>query len=496
MLKKLRWEYPASSRVYEYTGSGMSANRPDVQKLLTSMRRKETRYLAMYDWSRLARNSLITSGVLEEIMRTETQLALHSFGRVLNLNDTNDYMMLIMSAIMNEGQWMIISRTVRDGMYKSVRSGRWPLRVPFGFKLKDGILIPVPEQFELLNHQFELASLYSYREASRILEEERMDVSPSTLHYTVNNPVYKGILIYGRTRMGVGYNDYAKFGEWPGIKRLKAEEPPIVIENAFVSHLDSALVDEVRKASEQRRNNRDCAGIRSSQKSLFPLSGFLQCGRCNKPFSRNKTSRLKSDGSSVHYDYVGCGTEGCPNKSLRRGYVEKRFVRTIELLIKQGSAFIRSMLHLFSEGIKAASGQQLFPFRKEVENHLRAKQRWETEFPDKIVTDPVISEGYNDTCAQLTKAESSMQKEVRLLGFADEIPKLEGVLIQWCRDFTCRWKAMSAVHQARFMRKFVFTIVVERREPFLRGIYMTFIPRHSSVPIPQAYKPSFFRLFW
>ena len=387
LLKKVGWEYPSQDRVYEYTGSGMSAKRPDIQKVLAVIKSKEVRRFALYDWSRLARSSLITSGVLDEIMKADTELALHSFGRVLNLNDTNDYVLLIMSAIVSEAQWMIISRNVRDGMHNLVRDGKWLLRVPYGFKLQDGILIPVKEQFDLLRHQFELVSIYSYREASRILKEEGINVSPSTLHYRVNNPVYKGLLIYGRTKMGIGYNENAIFGEWPELKKLKVEEPPIVVPNAFVSQMDSALIDDAKQSGEKRRNNRNGAGIRASQRSLFPLSGFLQCCACKKSFKRHTTPKKKSDSSCVSYDYVGCGTERFPNKSLRRIYVEKRFVRTIELLIRQGNDFIQQMLQLFSEGVKVAAEARLHPFRKEVEKHIRAKQRWETEFPNEIASD-------------------------------------------------------------------------------------------------------------
>lgn len=473
---EIGWPFPKNpSRYYEAIVSGMSPGRPELERLVRDIKSGKVRRVMVYDVSRVSRNILVSTGLFKVFREHGTKLAVHSFRRVLNLDSDDDHTLSSMGFLFSETHWANHARGIREGMRRLASHGRWLTSVPFGFKKVGGILEPDPKTAPLLFRQLELARLYGFREASRILMGEGQRVAPSTLQHRFHNPVYQGTLRYGATRMQAIPNPHAKFGELPWRGQVPTPDETIVLEKAFQAPVPGGLWHDELLERQSRRNNRNGAGIRGTDGAFF-LSGLAVCSSCGKSIRAFSSVRRRSDGASIPYYYVGCRTKGCKNSSRSRDKVERRFDAAIRRFLAEPDMLRVSLSSTLIERVAAADGRrsELEARKSKVKESL---ERLQSAFVEEIENDPVIAATRNGFLAEVTEIDGRLKADERLRVLCASIKQYLPDLISWMSDLQRRRADVGRREFAIFLRRVLAKVVITE------NLQMEFFFRR---PIPAA----------
>lgn len=449
---EIGWPFPKNpARFYEAIVSGMSPGRPELERLVQDIKAGNVRRVMVYDVSRVSRSILVSNGLFNVFREQETQLAVHSFRRVINLNSDDDHTLSSMGFIFSETHWANHARGIREGMRRLANHGRWLTSTPFGFKKVGGILEPDPVTAPLLFRQLELSRLYGFREASRILKGEGQRVAPSTLQHRFHNRVYQGILRYGATRMAEIRNPHAKFGELPWRAQVPAPDETIVVEKAFQAPVPMGLWHDESLERESRRNNRNGAGLRKSLGAFF-LSGLAVCAICGKSIRAFSTVRRRADGTAVPYYYVGCRTKGCQNSSRPRERVERRFEAVIRRLLAEPEMLRLRLRSTLAMRVSTADGRrgQLEARKDKLKESL---ERLQTAFAEEIENDPVLEAARNGFHTELAELDERLDADERLRNLSASLEQALPNLISWMSDLQGRRTDAGHREFAIFLRR-------------------------------------------
>lgn len=474
--EEIGWPFPTSEdRFYEAITSGMSPYRPEIDRLVADLSAGRVRRVLVYDLSRASRSVLRTQKLWDAIRKCRAALAIQSFKKVLDLDSDTDHLLVSISALFNEAEWTRISRMVRDGMRRRASHGKWVAPVPFGFKREDGILAPNAAKTELLKRQLQMAELYGIRGAVKLLAQEGIMVSPSTLHYRFSNPAYRGDLVYGKTKMDFFQDSSAKLGELPSRKRMRAEGETIIVKDAFVPPVEVALLDGCRQVGAMRRCNQNGWGIKRDQKAPFLLGGLAYCGLCGGRFRRHISVRKRADGTTMKYEYVGCRRAGCANHSVKQAHVERRFVGGLQTLFREPD-FLKAMLRASMRIKRIQATEERRELEGEIAELTRTKIALETSYPTKVIEDPIFSEPYGRLRSEIQVLKEKLGRTERILALVDCFSEVEKDLLKWLADFTARWESMNPLERVWFLRSVFRKVVVEE------SLLMRLVPR-SAVPV-------------
>ncbi len=453
--KEINWPFPTMpERFYSATVSGMSPNRPELDRLLKDIRSGDVKRVMVYDWSRASRSILGACGLWNTIRKAGALLAIQSQKRVIDSKKLNegDFLFISVNGVINEAQWLTHARLVRDGMRRRAGNGKWPAPVPFGFiRNEDGILIPNPDEMRIVERQFEAAAVYGIREACKVLQEENIFVSPSTLHYRLHNSVYIGILSYGKTKNDFKLNPNAKWGEMPGRKRMRSDEL-IVVEDAFISPVSKEAIEKFQVNAQSRRWNKSGLGQRKG-KTPFLLAGLAYCGLCGKRMSRKAVKGVSKGGLEKAYDYVGCGTEKCPNKCLKKEIIEDQ--------IRKFSLWEHLPKFELREAIKTALDIKIqFALKKqaEYENEIikltNAKDKFGSMYSEEIAKDKDYAQAYQKLCFDLHETQVNLYRMERTVNeISGATPRIQADILGWCINFRERWYSMIPRQKMLFLRR-------------------------------------------
>lgn len=457
--EEIDWPYPRdSTRFYEAIVSGMSPFRPELDRLVADIRSGAVRRVMVYDVTRMSRSVLISTGLFKVLRDHGVKLAVQSYHRVLNLDSDDDHTLASIGFLFSETFWMTNARGIRDGMRRLAGHGRWLTSIPFGFRKKGGILEPDPKTAPILARQMELCRHHGFREASRILEREGARVSPSTLQHRFHNPVNRGILRYGATRMGTVPNPNAKIGEIPWRAQIPCPEDAIVVEKAFQSPVAAELWHDEAPEREARRHNRNGLGLRAGAEA-FLLSGLAHCSLCGKSIGAHSSSRHRADGTIARYKYAGCRTSGCPNSALPRTRLESRFDAAIRRLLAEPELLHFSIRSALLERV-AKADENKAGLEAERVKLGKSLERLEGAYADQMDDDPILASTRDSLRGQINDAAGHLASGQRLRDLAASLDPALGQLRAWMSDFQARRSDAGRRETALFLRRVLAKVEV------------------------------------
>jgi site-specific DNA recombinase len=240
--------------------SGLDANRPGYQRLLTLARDQLIDAVLVYRQDRFGRDPAEALRAFGELSRLGIEVQSASEPNI-------DQDIRGIFAVLAGRESRIISERVRSGMREKARTGQWQTTAPPGYRIGANHHLEPDEQATLVIRTFETMAQnqHSLRQLRDLVSAWGLKTSKGTalsrthLHQLLTNPAYVGKVVYGMEPHG----------------KFPTKLPPVVCENAHPGLVDQETFDSVQAVL--KGHKRFQAGIRHSP---YLLTGLLVCGHC------------------------------------------------------------------------------------------------------------------------------------------------------------------------------------------------------------------------
>ncbi|MBR0350841.1 MAG: recombinase family protein [Clostridia bacterium] len=323
--------------------SGTDFERPAFKKLFRDMQNSEFNTIIVKDLSRLGRNYIEAGNFIEQIFPLfnirfiSVNDNIDSFLNPTSINNIN----ISLKNLVNEEYCKDISKKVKSAFETLRKNGKFVSGyAPYGYcKDKNDIhhLVIDEETAKVVKLIFNLClsglggikiaeelnrrkivnpSTYRKIKTKKINEISKLDScwTASIVNKILQNPVYYGVLIQGKTKMK-SYKIHKQ-------ERIPEEEWTIT-KNAHDIIIDKETFDKVQQIRSKRKFNWN----RSKTKSTI-FAGNLKCAECGKNMTKIITSQKNVNGKKIiKYAYV-CSTYARRSKDLcSKHYIDEEKLR-------------------------------------------------------------------------------------------------------------------------------------------------------------------------
>ncbi|MBX6396245.1 MAG: recombinase family protein, partial [Alicyclobacillaceae bacterium] len=264
--------------VYEEIVSGERiSDRPEMQKLLESVKNGKYSAVLCMDIDRLGRGNLVDQGTIYEAFKSSKTFIITP-RKVYDLEDEYDEEWTEFEAFMARRELKIITRRLQRGRRLSAREGKWVgKKPPYGYvRDENHRLHPDPDTAPIVRMIYEMRAqgMGRYKIARKLGDlgvpspSGRPRWESVTVRDILDNEVYIGRIVWGQ---------YKHFKDENGRKR-KIKLPRdqwIVVENAHEPIIDLELWGKVQKMNDVMNPR---TKIDYSLKN--PLAGLIHCALC------------------------------------------------------------------------------------------------------------------------------------------------------------------------------------------------------------------------
>lgn len=349
---------------HEYVEPGISGyhkglkERPVLQQMISDVEEEKFDVFLVFMFDRLGRKDDETPFLLKRIVETGIEVWSVCEGQQKFENASDDLMNIIRFwGASNESKKT--AARVDSGRNYGTKQGRFTGGiVPYGYCLrqtgkldKKGRMINefVKEPFEssvvediyskLIDDNLTLNGIITYLNIDRQLKTRNGNQwCTTTVRNILRNPIYKGYMSYGKTRMFKVHQKDKDSSAWlmetsrrqrgvspdQWILAEKRNDDYVVVSEERWQMAQDILTRRNKKYQENLRNNKD-----HTWKSTLLLSGLLECGYCHGMISPAVSSQKKilKDGkeSRCYTEYYKCNTRG-RGKDLcnAKSYISRR----------------------------------------------------------------------------------------------------------------------------------------------------------------------------
>jgi DNA invertase Pin-like site-specific DNA recombinase len=271
---KNNWEY----EVFQEIASSQDDNRPELNKMLDKVQAFHYDAILITDQDRLSRN---TGGFarIKDILIEFNVLVITS-SKVYDYSTQEDDLMSDMQSIVAKQEYINTKKRLVRGSRQSAKQGNWAAgSTPYGYNYdhKSKKLVP-NEDSETVKTMFKLyiGGLSTRDIAAKLNLEGRLTLhgkhwTSSVVSRLMNNPVYKGMIVYNKTKRKKN-------------KTIKNDESEHIIvpdaHKAIISEDDWETVQSIKK-----KRAVTPPALRFSKKAF---SGLIKCHKCGKSHSIDK----------------------------------------------------------------------------------------------------------------------------------------------------------------------------------------------------------------
>jgi site-specific DNA recombinase len=282
-----------------------------------------------WDQDRFGRFDLIEAGRWIEPLRN-AGVSLHTVtgGKIdwLTLTGQLGYM----ASQMGKAQYLRdLSANVRRGQDRVEKAGKWTRGFPpFGYTVDDdGRLVPADaKEVRLLKAIFQRYSEgNSYREicawltAQGVKTKRGNDWQSQSIRHTLNNLVYRGQLVYGKSSA----SKFLPHGTPDGSRSQKPEDAWRVRLGNHEALVTQELFDLCQK---RKKENKNMTGPKS--KNRFALTGLLFCSHCGSRLCGSTDSIAPSFKRYICIDYANA-RGNCERRTVREDAVLSQVLKAI-----------------------------------------------------------------------------------------------------------------------------------------------------------------------
>ncbi|MBN8234725.1 recombinase family protein [Halobacillus kuroshimensis] len=316
------WEY----EVFQEVGSSQDINRPELNKMLERVQHFHFDAVVVTDQDRLSRT---TSGFsqIKDILN-DYGVKVVTSSKIYDYATQEDDLMSDMQSIVAKQEYLNIKKRLVRGKRQSAKEGNWVGgKTPVGYlydkntkKLKPDEYAPtIKKIFTMYLDGKTSTEIAREFELEGVLTPTGSKWDKARIAVVLSNPVYKGTVIYGKTK--VSKTSKKPSGTPRQVKTDRDEQ--IVYDNAhqpIVSPEDWDKVERIRKD----RNSRPP----SARIGKLAYTGLIKCGLCGRThsFQRRKGKELRITSCQTrHYSEDGESYTVCQNKGCRLDNFEKLF---------------------------------------------------------------------------------------------------------------------------------------------------------------------------
>lgn len=281
----------------------------------------------------------------------------------------------------------------------------------------------------LIDENMSLNAIAAYLNEDRQLKTRKGNLwNPSTIRNIMKNPIYKGYMSYGKTRMkeveSAGVNEITResfldvqkkprpvpAGQW--ILAQKAN-PAYVI----VSEERWLLAQEIL----ERRNKKYAGSLQTisdrTWKSSLLLSGLLECGYCHGKISPAVSSqKVRNTDNSVtrrHTEFYKCNTRGrdkrlCPAKSyISRFRLEKSVIEEVNQFLCRMKSIdcLSQILNQQRKLLKESEQERLVSLQKEYRKLQLHIEKFKHELYKSIIGESSFDYKYINECLKTAETK-------------------------------------------------------------------------------------------
>lgn len=286
--------------------TGTSDNRPGFQKMIADAKRNNWNYVIVYTLDRFTRDRY-DSAVYKRQLKNHGVKVLSAMENI-----SDDPTGVLMESVLEglaEYYSKELSRKIRRGMEdnasKCMVNGSLPLgymRSTDGkYAIKEDEAVIVQEIFRRVISKEPFTEIIEDLNRRKIFTKTGKIWNKSSFNSILSNERYKGVYIYGNTRIPGGI-------------------PAIISENTF----NEAQVLLTVKKNPRSADTTQAPQRRRRENGVYLLTGKLFCGHCKSPMvGISGTSKQEK----LHYYYTCKGRRSgaidCKKKNVRREYIEE-----------------------------------------------------------------------------------------------------------------------------------------------------------------------------
>jgi DNA invertase Pin-like site-specific DNA recombinase len=334
------WEF----EVFQEVGSSQDLNRPELKKMLDKVRSFHYDAIVITDQDRLSRTTSGFSQIKEVLSDYGVQVVTSS--KIYDYTTQEDDLMSDMQSIVAKQEYLNIKKRLVRGKRQSAKEGNWvggktPIGYSYNHKSKK---LQPDENAPIIKRIFNLylsgktsTDIARDFELEGILTPTGSTWNKSRISVVLSNPVYKGTVIYGKTKV-------SKTSKKPSgsPRQLKTDEgEQIVIENAHEPIVSVEDWENVQAIREGRLTKPPSARI---GKVIF--TGLIKCSLCGRThsFQRRKGKELRVTSCQTrHYSEDGETYTTCKNKGVRLDNFEDTFFAQFALFVNQLEQYLEKI---------------------------------------------------------------------------------------------------------------------------------------------------------
>lgn len=316
ICKRNNWTYD----LYKEVGSSQDLDRPKLQAMLDKVKLFHYDGIVVADLDRLSRNTG-HFGTIKEIL-INFNCFVQIPGKFYDFSIQEDDLFSDIQSVLAKNEYQTIKKRLVRGTRQSAKDGNWMgKKVPIGYKYnRDTKRLELSDDAPVIQRIFQeyVDGLSTTDIADKFnLEGVTTTVgmlwSGSGISRLLNNPVYKGDSLFGKTR------------NFQGKRAVKtAIEDQILIKGTHDAIIDAEMWDKVQEIK-RNRNSRPLVTKLGKHK----FSGLIQCGICGRVHSfqnsRGKRKRITSCLTRHYSDNNFDKYTMCPNTGANVEDFEKLF---------------------------------------------------------------------------------------------------------------------------------------------------------------------------
>lgn len=301
--------------------SGATLSRPALTKLRDAVARSEVDCVVVYKLDRLSRNVLdLLRLILEE---WEGVCTVRSAREPVDTDTQAGKMFFYTLASFAEWERSVIRDRTFSGKLRRVQEGKNPgFKPAYGYArgVEPGSFRVVPEEAEVVRRIYQL--YLNGMGARRIVEALHADGlrfregrpwTFTTVMAMIENPAYKGDLVYGRRRLDAKRKSRPRNGT-----------PHLALTGVLPAIIDNEVWQQVQRVRDSRPSPKKGESGRSLGSDHL-LTGMARCGGCGAAITAQRGTRRTREGYYFYYTCKGVGERGrasCQARTLRQEVVD------------------------------------------------------------------------------------------------------------------------------------------------------------------------------
>ncbi len=298
--------YAAAETFIDEGESAKTADRPELQRLLTYCREHKGRVTAVvvYNVTRFARQKY--DHVILRATLWKLGITLRSVMEPIDDSPSGKLMEGVLAAFAQFDNDQKSERT-ENGMRAALQLGRWTFQAPLGFLNSESQFEPslrrddsradlIALGFKLVSEGTKVSDALSKLAAAGLRTRKGRDVSSQTFRAILRNPIYAG--------------------------RVEVSKWQISRDGDFQAIIDKATFGSVQRRLDGKRTE---TRAYARQRADFPLRSLLRCAGCQGALTGSW-----SKGRSARYGYYHCAK--CSRVRAPREFVENLFIGRLECL--------------------------------------------------------------------------------------------------------------------------------------------------------------------